>query len=47
MPYGTMEYFVDEFLVRWSGSTLHKSIYLSQQLELRKGLTIQMYMFYV
>ena len=47
MPYGAKEHFIDGFLIRSSGSTLHQSIYLSRQLELRKGLITKRYMFYV
>ena len=35
MPLGTKTHFIDRFLIRWSGSTLHRSIYLSQQLGFR------------
>ena len=42
MPYGTKEYFIDGSLIRSNGSTLHRSIYLSRQLELRKrGLLLK------
>ena len=34
MPCGPKEYSIDRFLISWSGSTLHRSIYLSQQLKL-------------
>ena len=38
MPYGTEAYFIDGFLIRWNGSTLHQSIYLNRCLEFRKGV---------
>ena len=37
MPPGTKTYFIDGFLIRWSGATLHWSIYLNRWLEFRKG----------
>ena len=37
MAYGRKGYFISGFLIRWSGSTLHRSIYLSRQLELSMG----------
>ena len=36
MPFGTYVYFIDGFLIRWSGFTQHQSIYLSVWLEFRK-----------
>ena len=36
MPFGTNAYFIDGFFIRWSGSILYQSIYLSRSLEFRK-----------
>ena len=50
-PYGTKEYFIGSFFTRWSSCTLHRSIYLSQYLELNLDQTTRvithMYVFHV
>ena len=37
MPLATKAYFIDGFLVRWSGSTLQLSIYLNERFKFRRS----------